>query len=50
MSEALNVESKRGEKFWSSKEHSAVHLVDREDAFDKIAYTISNPVSSWLLP
>ncbi len=49
VSKALNVEYKRGENLWSDKEYSAVHLVDREDVLDKIAYTISNPVSSWLV-
>ncbi len=45
----LNIEHKRGESLWSSEKFSAVHLVNREDVLDKIAYTISNPVSSWLV-
>jgi putative transposase len=45
----LNIEHKRGESLWSSEKYSAVHLVNREAVLDKIAYTISNPVSSWLV-
>ncbi len=45
----LNVEYKRGESLWSSEKYSAVHLVNREAVLDKLAYTISNPVSSWLV-
>jgi REP element-mobilizing transposase RayT len=49
VAKALNVEYERGENFWSDKDYSAVHLVGREDVLDKIVYTISNPVSSWLV-
>lgn len=49
VSKALNVEYDRGESFWSSAPYSAVHLVNREDVLDKIVYTITNPVSSWLV-
>lgn len=49
VSKALNVEYDRGESFWSSAPYSAVHLVNREDVLDKVVYTITNPVSSWLV-
>jgi REP element-mobilizing transposase RayT len=49
VSKVFNVEYKRGESFWSDKKYSAVHLVNREDVLNKIVYTITNPVSSWLV-
>jgi len=45
----INSSLGRWENLWASEAASAVRLVDAEDAFDKILYTICNPVSSFLV-
>jgi REP element-mobilizing transposase RayT len=45
----INASLGRWENVWASEAASAVRLVDAEDAFDKILYTICNPVSSFLV-
>ena len=47
---ALNAHLGRWENFWASGEPNLVRLVEEEDVFDKVLYTLSNPVSSGLVP
>ena len=46
---SLNAHYGRWENFWSSEEPSVVRLTRSEDVFDKMLYTICNPVSSFLV-
>jgi REP element-mobilizing transposase RayT len=45
----INASLGRWENVWASEPASAVRLVDADDVFDKILYTICNPVSSFLV-
>lgn len=40
----------RRESFWSPGPFSAVELVEAGDVFDKVAYTLANPVAAELVP
>jgi len=46
---ALNAHYGRWENFWSSEHASIVRLSEEQDVFDKMLYTVSNPVSSLLV-
>ena len=46
---ALNAHYGRWENFWSSEPASIVRLSEAQDVFDKMLYTICNPVSSFLV-
>ena len=46
---AVNAERGHWEHFWDASDVSYVHLVDPGDMLEKIVYTITNPVSSWLV-
>jgi REP element-mobilizing transposase RayT len=45
----MNARLKRRENFWSSDKPSAVHLVQSVDVFEKVVYTLANPVASNLV-
>lgn len=47
---ALNQHLDRRESFWSRDPASYVHLVDADDVFEKIVYTLTNPVTAELVP
>jgi REP element-mobilizing transposase RayT len=46
---SLNAHYGRWENFWSSEAPSVVRLTRSEDVFDKMLYTVCNPVSSFLV-
>ena len=44
-----NVLRGRWENFWASEQTSAVELADAEDVFEKMVYTLTNPVKAHLV-
>jgi hypothetical protein len=50
ISKCMNAKLGRSENFWSAEEPSVVELTDDKDVFNKLVYTLCNPVSSWLVP
>ena len=46
---AVNAHYGRWEAFWSSQRLSLVELVDAEDVWDKLVYTVTNPVEAGLV-
>jgi REP element-mobilizing transposase RayT len=44
VAKALNVHLERWENFWSSEEACVTRLLGVEDVFDKVVYTLANPV------
>lgn len=46
---ALNASYGRWESFWAPSSYSAVRLVSPEDVFEKIVYTLANPVAAGLV-
>ncbi len=46
---ALNAHFGRWEAFWSSQRLSLVELVDKDDVWEKLVYTLSNPVEAGLV-
>lgn len=49
VAKVLNVHWKRTENLWSNEQASAVRLVQHNDVFDKILYTLVNPVVDHLV-
>lgn len=49
IAKCINVSHRRWENLWSSDEPSVVRLEDDAAVLDKIAYTLANPVSSFLV-
>ena len=47
---ALNAHLGRWEALWSSQRLSLVELVDAPDVWDKLVYTLTNPVEAGLVP
>jgi REP element-mobilizing transposase RayT len=47
---AMNHRLRRTEAFWAPGSYNEVVLVNPEDAFDKLAYILANPVSAGLVP
>lgn len=49
VAKALNAHRKRRENLWSSEEASAIHLPTPQDVFDKVVYTLTNPIADDLV-
>jgi putative transposase len=49
IAKALNSYWGRRENFWSSEQPSVVHLVQANDRFEKLIYTLVNPVAAHLV-
>lgn len=49
LARALNARHGHAENFWAPGTYSAVELTDTDSVFEKIAYTLANPVSAGLV-
>jgi hypothetical protein len=49
VAKAMNVRLRRRENFWASEQPNAVHLVEAQDRFAKLVYTLTNPVKDLLV-
>lgn len=49
VAKALNEHRERRENLWSSEEASAIYLPTPEDVFEKVVYTLTNPIADDLV-
>jgi len=50
ISKCVNDYRKRGESLWSSEHYSAVRIADEDKLWEKLVYTLKNPVKDGMVP